>query len=365
MATRVILHIGPRKTATTYLQRVMQALVESDTLDAQAYPIRTRGGLDHNQVPGLIDLARSHGEIGLQADAWNHQDGSDARALLEAVARAPGEVILSAEALSVLRPSGAACIIEALAPAPVDVVVTVRDLARVLPSSWQQHMRNGNIESYADYLALRKDERESRTHDVELHRGFWRAYRYGELVRRWAEVARSVAVVTVPPSGADTAEVWRRFVEACQVPGLPTQPPTIEDDRANVSLTGAETFALQGLNVAARGAGWGRREVREWHRKLLRRGWTQRPDRGHRLGLPSDIAPLVQQWAAEDRRDLEATGAQVLGTLEDLMPTVSAGAASPGTPDATEVAVAAGAAMLLLGRKPVRESPADDDALAP
>jgi hypothetical protein len=353
MARRVVLHIGPRKTATTYLQRVLQQCAESGAIAAEAYPVRTRGRLDHNHVPGLIDLARGAGEIGLQADAWTQQDGSDARALMEAVAASDGDVILSAEALSVLRPSGAAAVIEALSPAPVDVVITVRDLGRVLPSSWQQHMRNGNIEAYADYLALRAEERAARTHDLDLHRGFWRAYRYGELARRWAEVAHQVTLVTVPASSGDPAEVWRRFITAVALPGLPLAPPEVEDDRANVSLTGAETYALHGLNVAARGAGMGRRDVRDWHRRLLRRGWTDRPDRGPRLGLPPDLVPMVRDWADEDRADLASTGLPLIGTLDDL----EVGTRTPGVPDAEAVAAAAGAALALALRG--RRSPAD------
>jgi len=184
MADRVVLHIGPRKTATTYLQRILQALVIDGAIDPSCYPISTRGRTDHNHVPGLIDLAREAGAIGLQDDAWRDQDGTDARALVTAVSAAPGDVILSAEAMSVLLPTGASTVIAALAPAPVDVVITARDLARVLPSSWQQHMRNGNYEAYADYLALRAEERESRAYETDLKRGFWRAYRYADLVDR-------------------------------------------------------------------------------------------------------------------------------------------------------------------------------------
>lgn len=352
MARRVVLHIGPRKTATTYLQRVLQHCVESGILPAEAYPVRTRGRLDHNQVPGLIDLSRSLGEIGLQADAWTQQDGSDARALLDAVAAAEGDVILSAEALSVLRSSGTRGIVSALAPAPVDVVITARDLGRVLPSSWQQHMRNGNYEAYADYLALRLEERQARLDQVELSRGFWRAYRYGELARRWADVAHSVSIVTVPASGSDAGEAWRRFREAAALPDLPADPPAIHDDAANVSLSGAETYVLHGLNLVARRQGTGRREVRAWHRVLLRRGWTDREGRDARLGLPPDLIPVVQGWAAEDAADLASTGLPIVGALEDL----AVPSRSPGLPDAEAVARAAGSAMVLLSHG--RGSPA-------
>ncbi len=358
MASRVVLHIGPRKTATTYLQRALQVLVQSGQLDPSIYPIETRGRVDHNQVPGLIDLARQSGGIGLQGDAWTDQDGSSAEALLTAVGAAAGDVILSAEAMSVLTDDGAAAVVSAFDSAPVDVVVTTRDLARILPSSWQQHMRNGNYEAYADYLRLRAEERESGRHRDELRRGFWRAYRYGDLVRRWqAAGARSVSVVTVPASGGDPGRVWQRFVAATGVAGLPVEPPAVPEDKANISLTGPETFAIFGFNLAARAAGQGRRDVRATHRALIRRGWTDRPDRGDRLGLPADLRPEVARWAQEDLADLAKVGVPIFGDLADLE---VAPAGPDGVPDAASVAAAAGAAAYLLSQRRGERSSSDE-----
>lgn len=350
MAERVVLHIGPRKTATTYLQRILQALVVEGTIAPSTYPISTRGRTDHNQVPGLIDLAREAGEIGLQDDAWRQQDGTDARALVDAVASSGGDVILSAEAMSVLLPTGASEVISAFAPAPVDVIITARDLARVLPSSWQQHMRNGNYEAYADYLELRAEERESRSYETELKRGFWRAYRYADLVERWRGAgARSVTVVTVPAPGAPADTIWQRFVQAASIPGLPQDPPDIPEDRANVSLTGAETFAIYGFNVAARASGQGRRDVRAAHRALIRRGWLERPDRGTRLGLPLDLQPAVAQWASDDIDALVATEVPIIGNFGELAAPLDD---RDGLPSPDDVARAAGAALALRGRRP-------------
>ncbi len=349
MAARVVLHIGPRKTATTYLQRILTSLVVDGRLDPTVYPVTTRDRTDHNHVPGLIDLAREAGAIGLQDDAWQDQDGSDAQALVDAVRSATGDVILSAEAMSVLPPEGAQAVIDSLAPAPVDVIVTARHLARILPSSWQQHMRNGNYESYANYLDLRAEERRSRAYEAELKRGFWRAYRYADLVRRWQGAgARTVSVVTVPASGPPEV-VWHRFASAARVAGLPDDPPVVPDDRANVSLTGPETYALYGFNLAARAAGQGRRDVRTVHRALIRRGWLDRPDRGARLGLPLPMQALVGQWAQEDAQELAITDVAIIGDLADL--TVDL-AEADGVPSAEEVARASGAAIALRGRRP-------------
>jgi hypothetical protein len=122
----------------------------------------------------------------------------------------------------------------------------------------------------------------------------------------------------------------------------------IADDRANVSLTGAETFAIYGFNLAARASGQGRRDVRSAHRALIRRGWLERPDRGSRLGLPLDMQPLVAQWADEDCAALAASGVPVVGDLADLVVVVDG---EDGVPNADEVARAAGAALALRGRR--------------
>ena len=83
MARRVVLHVGPRKTATTYLQRILQALVVDQQIEPSIYPITTRDRTDHNQVPGLIDLARIYTQYQAQLQnlGWTDLEGLSAVAL--------------------------------------------------------------------------------------------------------------------------------------------------------------------------------------------------------------------------------------------------------------------------------------------
>lgn len=346
MARRIVLHIGPRKTATSYIQRVLQHFVESGVLSESVYPVRTRGRLDHNQLPGLVDLVRPIEAITSRPNAWSRLDGNAARALLDAVAATDDDVILSAEGIASLTHSGAQAVITALAPTPVDVIITARDLGQVLPSSWQQHMRNGNRQSYTTYLDRRFEQRRSGSDDREPQVGFWRSNRYGELARRWTAVARHVTVVTVPASSADPGEIWHRFRRAANITALPEVPPVLSDRTANIALTGAEGYVLQGLNRVLRGRGVHRRAVRRWHRMLIRRGWTEREGRGRRLGLPESMIAEVQHWAEDDIADLVSLGVDLVGTIDDLR----VSPVSTGLPDAATVAEAAGAALALLAR---------------
>ena len=123
--------------------------------------------------------------------------------------------------------------------------------------------------------------------------------------------------------------------------------PEVSDDVANVSLSGAETYVLHGFNLAAREAGAGRREVRQVHRRLLKGGWSDRGERGPRLGLPEAMHEQVRAWADEDRADLAGVDVDLYGSLDDLNVTMVSAGSSPG-PEA--VAEAAGAALDILRR---------------
>lgn len=93
------------------------------------------------------------------------------------------------------------------------------------------------------------------------------------------------------------------------------------------------------------------------HRTLLRDGWTDRVDRGHRLGLPHGIRASVRDWAAEDLDDLRSTSVAVHGDLDDLH--CGPDEADPGVPTPDQVAAASGAALALLFASAATDS--DDD----
>jgi hypothetical protein len=323
VAARIVLHIGPRKTATTYLQRCLVKLTRRGVIDPSVYPLNSREKDDHNHVPGMIDLLRTYDQIPLQDDAWRHLDGQAASALIDHARQASGPVIFSAEAVAATRLAGARTVIAAFAPAEITVVITARPVGRVLPSSWAQHVRNGNIETLESYLDLRRAERaQMATLETRPDHAFWRSYAYGHLVRRWRSAGARVVVATVPSHPSDPSEMWRRFVAATGLTDvLPADPPRISDAKANASLSLDQSLAIQGFNETARAAGQDRRWTRREHRRMLRHGLRSDPEQALQDGIPEHLHEPVQQWQFDDANDLSVTGVETVGDLADLTAT--------------------------------------------
>lgn len=135
MAARLILHIGPRKTGTTYLQRVLQQLSPGLATQGVLYPVDFRGKEDYNHVGAVNDL--TFAEETRRPERWSDKAGDDWNALVKAVSEFDGTVILSAEMIGGLRPPAAERLLSGLGVGNVDVVITMRDLGRIFPSSWQ------------------------------------------------------------------------------------------------------------------------------------------------------------------------------------------------------------------------------------
>ena len=325
MAERLIVHIGPRKTGTTYLQRVLQQLSPELATQGVLYPIDFRDKDDYNHVGAVADL--THNEESKESNRWAGKDGSSWRALSRVIDAWDGTAIISAEMIGGLRPAAAQRMLDSLSADSIDVVITMRDLARILPSSWQQHVRNTHTQSYRRYLERRARERGDlppaqmqAVWDSERHQTFWRSYAYGALVRRWQALvgAEHVTVVTLPPKGAPSHLLWDRFRAALAIDALPETAPKLPAFIANVGSTRAEAAFLHALNVEAKRRGWNRKTANELQQRLLSTGFLERPDRGGPLLLPRAFLGRVRTWADTDIEDMASTGVTLYGDTDDL-----------------------------------------------
>ena len=318
MASRVDLHIGLPKTATTSLQTAI---------------FDPRGALADAGIELVVDSMR---ELFVAARDLGYGRGGAWGDLAEEIAETPGRVLLSCEGFAAVSPERAAGAVRDLAPAEVHVVCTLRDPARVIPSVWQQHVRTGALVTLPDFVERVRDG----------VRWTWLPDPL-EVLDAWtADVpADRVKLVTVPPAGASAALVGQRFAAACE---LDADLVSTVNDVRNASLGPVEIEVLRLVNA---GLGERRPEDGPAYRDLLRPALRVLALHGSgsvRLGA-ADHAWAVS-YAESLIAALSRRGFPVYGDLDELMPTAHDAPPSGADPGAVAALAAEVAAEALLGR---------------
>lgn len=170
-AAPVVIHVGLPKTGTTYLQRTFhQAFARSD-----------QAPLDYPDVGFYNQQIALYEPLGRFLPWKVREVSSMSWQRLRAVLSKPGErpLLLSAEALSALDAEGVAEFRRLLGDRPVErIVITTRALHTLLPSHWQQNMKQGgrgDLGSYAQRIL----------EAVEAGRSPAQMFSFRETIRRW------------------------------------------------------------------------------------------------------------------------------------------------------------------------------------
>ncbi len=310
------LHIGPRKSGTTYLQRALVANAPSLASAGIRYPLRGvtgKRGLNHEEA--LLDAA-------------SPQPGDQASALRSALTRADPDVVLSGEASATLTQYAASRLVSYLGVDAVHVVITARDISRVLPSVWQQNVRSGQGGSFTSFLdSIRIQDEERRRAPVAWQmdpaQNFWREHSIAELAERWRDCVDRVTVVTVPVTRTDPALLWRRFLESVGVDmtHLPDLA-SLTSESQHEGVTASEALVLLEIMQQLSRSGMPIMERKRWAIRLVREVFEPRQNRGQPLTTPHEMWPLAQAWAARDIEQLTGLVADgrvaLVGDLEDL-----------------------------------------------
>lgn len=316
MTRRLHLHIGPRKSGTTYLQN---AMVEGDALLRAAglmYPQRgVTGALGLNHETVLLD-------------ASSMTPGPRAKAVRVALRRTKADVVLSGEAVATLTPSAAARLVSYLEVDEIHVIITARAISRVLPSTWQQGVRNGRLATFTTFLGstVRHDEERMAQPDTwqeDPTQDFWRSQAIAELAERWRGICDDVTVVTVPVDDSSPMTLWQRFLAALGIdsrthPDLEALAPAPRHE----GISASEALLLREIMVQLDHSGMEFDERGWWARRLVNEVFQQRPSRGPRLTLPPEYWTKAAQWADRDVVGLQALVAcgriQLIGDVSDL-----------------------------------------------
>lgn len=326
MASRVVLHVGLMKSGTSYLQQRLEAnrpvLLERGVL--------LPGERWRDQVLAVSDVLGREQLAAKSAGRWSR--------LVAQVTAHDGAAVVSMEFLGPARPGSIARVVGSFPVTPVEVVVTLRDLGRTVPAMWQESLQNGGTRSWGDYVRLLDGKRRPA-------QAFWRQQGMGRIVDNWVAAVGSanVALVTLPPPGSDPGLLWERFCDAAGLDAL----DAVSVAPANTSLDAASATVLRELNLLLEEDGLA---SGDYHRlvkfELGKRALAGHP--GEAIGF--DPPPWLRERSVAIRQRLAASGARVVGDLDDLSPVTTPGT-DPDAVPATEVAAAAVAALRAVVRE--------------
>jgi len=334
MADRVYLHVGAPKTATTYLQGLLQA---------NRAPLADQGVLwpgsrvDHFRMAMAVTGRTQEMPRPRQGQlSWD--------SIVGAAADWPGTVVVSNEMLSVADAEQATAALESFAPAELHVVYTVRDLARTVPSEWQQSLRAGGTLGLDDYVAAIRSGSADAAWFESMHG-------VEDVLERWGATLPGdrVHVVTLPADSADRTAVWHRFATVVGID--PGGCPAESTARENTSLDPVSAELLRRVNVRLYPDVADRRaQIRHVRRTLV-----LSPVLGRVVGARITLRGDAQAWAVERAEQtvaaLRAAGYDVAGDLGDLLPSREPQAGvHPDDVDPADLADAAADALAALLR---------------
>lgn len=300
MARRAFLHVGTMKSATSYLQalfdRNRDRLGEHGVL-WQSARLNQYAFLEHNRSEMFPPDAKG---------SW--------RRLLAEVHATPGDVLLSMELLARLPEPRARAVVEAIGAEETHVLVTARDITRVAPSHWQEIVQNRDTTPWAEWIGT-VCANDPRT-DEPIP--FWQNHYLPGIVESWSAATdpARVHLVTVPRSGGDPDEVWRRFASVLGVPAGDFEAPEF----GNTAIGASSAELMRRLNlrlgqdVDFQTYRWGFKSA------LAKQTLAPRAAGEPRIGLAPDQHRQLRAVALTSVERLEGAGVRVVGDLADLVP---------------------------------------------
>ena len=325
MTRRLHLHIGPRKSGTTFLQQTLVSNKRALRAEGLIYPMPGRSRRQRLRGTPRMD---NHEKVLLAACS---AEASPATEWLErALAVTSGDIILSGEAVAACTPAELDHLTAYLGAGELHVIITVRSLEAVIPSSWQQHIRNGrttSLEAFVEGIARRNDQRQEAplTWAAEPSQGFWLSNDHAALAERWIARGARVSLVTVPAGSAPAATLWQRFLGALGLSNDDIEAFTVPSMHPiHVGLTAPEALTLREIVWQLECGGMERSERRRWAVRLVEDVFYQRTKRGPALHLTGTGLHRARQWAADDSAQLailvEDGQVALHGDLADLTP---------------------------------------------
>jgi hypothetical protein len=230
MASRVFLHIGLPKTATTYLQTILWS--SRAPLEGQGVLLPGEARHDHLWATRIV---REDPQF---RTANEHRQGAWRR-MLDDMAGWDGDAVISHEFFAAASQEQAAKMVAQLAPAEVHLVVTAREPLGLFTASWQESIKNRDTRPMADYSTVEADDSGGIWN--------WRTLDIRPVLERWSPAfpPARVHVLPVPGPAAPRREIWDRFAELV---GIDPDVADLSNTFPNTSMGVAEAETLRRMN---------------------------------------------------------------------------------------------------------------------
>lgn len=297
----LVIHIGPHKTGTTSLQRLLY-----DNRNALRRVSVDYIGSRLNHHLEALSLMRREGLDG-SVPAAQHW-----RKLVRAVEESTAEVkIISSEHLSYAGPSDIHRIVDAFSAFHVRVLVTARPLERVVPSLWSHFAQTRAFPELRPWIES-LFERHGDDNSV------WASQRYDYLAERWSVVDAACEPTILVPTW-NLGEFAKNIEAACWIPRGTLRPGTTFE---NPRLTQSEVEFSRVFETAIRNAGYpngvyvGRRRVSP-SRVMKTQGSHAKPESS--TPLDADQVQMLREVDREVDSRLESMSLRWVGDRRELI----------------------------------------------
>jgi hypothetical protein len=301
-----LVHIGFDKTGTTSLQGAFHTDRDRLREHGVVYPGTER----YHKSAGIAvtDARGNTGDAPVTMAAWSDL-------VAEVKAARSQRVFVSSEWLCRATDKQARRVVRGLGGKRVHVVATLRPLVKILPSAWQQYIKDGYVGEYESWLqgTLNRTPYESPTP------WFWIRHRHDAVIARWASIVGPSNVTAIVVDSRDHDLLLRQFEALLALPeGFLVAKGA---GQRNDSLTWPEAELLRRVNAHF----VDEQLSDELYSRVVRSGILPRlaASRGS-LAQPAPIA--TPRWALERAAEIGATaadaikasGVRVLGDLASL-----------------------------------------------
>src|SRR6476469_5364691 len=230
MASKVFLHVGLPKTATTYLQTILWG--NRDALARQGVLLPGEARRDH------LWASRTVREDPQFRSANEHRRTAWQR-IRDDIEAWDGRAIISHEFFAAASQEQAARTVAELAPAEVHLVVTAREPLALFTASWQESIKNRDTRPMADYSTFETDDSGGVWN--------WRTLDVRRVLERWSPAFPSERAHVLPLPGQDAPRrlIWDRVAALV---GIDPDSVDLGESFPNTSMGVVEAETLRRIN---------------------------------------------------------------------------------------------------------------------